>query len=616
MSNLLGNFERKTDKWQRTASTVLVKGVLSKAQSCLLGLAPSILGAFLGISLLTGTLVPQVAFAQTPTTADIQEAQRQAEIRQRLEQERFLRDQEEARRRADRVDGIDTKSLQPKIVVPDIGAPCRDISAITLNGSPNLSAAVRKRIEADFTGRCLNVGDIERILAEITRAYIDRGYITTRAYLPPQDLSKGHLEILVIEGVVEKILIKDGDAKSISIGNVFPGVEGDLLDLRDLEQGIDQINRLASNNAKLDIQPGEKPGGSVVVVHNQPRSRFHFNLAVDNQGSKSSGAIQTGLTATADSLLGFNEMVSVTHRESTPGDPDRKHSKSDNLSISLPFGYTSLSLGISRSEYATPISLASGLESVASGSSKTDNVRLDRVMYRDQSTRASLSTTLTTKKSENFLGGLFLSVSSRNLTILDLDANIRTAFAGGVLTLDIGYAKGLDAMGALHDPDSLPDRAPHAQFGKVKYGFNYAIPFKLLGKDISFSSQLTGQKARDVLYGSEQIAIGGLYSVRGFVRNTLAGDDGYFLRNELSVRQPLVIGNETISSRIYAGYDTGEVKNRAADIPQGRLAGMVVGISINLRGATLDLFNTRPLTLPSNMTKEPSQTWFRASISF
>lgn len=572
------------------------------------------MGAFVGVCLLMGALVPQVAFAQTP--ADILEAQRQAEILQRLEQERLLRDQEEARRRADRVDGIDTKSLQPQIVVPDIGAPCREISAITINGAPNLPAAVRKRIEVDFTGRCLNVGDIERILAEITRAYIDRGYIATRAYLPPQDLNKGHLEILVIEGVVEKILIRDGDAKSVSIGNVFPGVEGDLLNLRDLEQGIDQINRLASNNAKLDIQPGEKPGGSVVVVHNQPRSRFHFNLSVDNQGSESTGDVQTGLTVTADNLLGFNEMVSVTHRESTPGDPDRKHSRSDNLNISLPFGYTSLFLGISRSEYANPILLSSGLELIATGNSKTDNVRLDRVMYRDQSTRASLSTTLTTKKSENFLNGQFLGVSSRNLTILDLDGNLNTGFAGGVLTLDFGYARGLDAMGALSDPAGLPDWVPRAQFGKFKAGFHYARPFRLFGKDLSFTSQLSAQKAEDTLYGSEQISIGSLYSVRGFVRNTLSGDDGYYWRNEVSVRQPLVIGSETISTRIYAGYDTGEVRSRTAGIPEGRLAGMVIGLSANWRGATWDFFNTRPLTLPDTMIKESSQTWFRVAYSF
>jgi len=567
----------------------------------------------LAILLFAAVLTPRVAVAQTP--ADIEAARSQAEIIQRLEQERLLREQEEARRRAERVEGVDTKSLEPQIVVPDIGAPCRDIRTIVINGAPNLRKQVRERIIGEFAGRCLNVGDIERILAEITRDYIDRGYITTRAYLPPQDLSKGQLEILVIEGVVERIMIRDGDAHSVSVGNVFPGVEGDLLNLRDLEQGIDQINRLASNDAKLDIQPGEKPGGSLVVVHNQPRSRFHLNAAVDNQGSEATGDVQTGVVATADHLLGFNEMISISHRESTPGEQGRKHSRSNNLSVSIPFGYTSVFLGASYSKYASPVIVPSGLELVSSGTSKTQNVRLDHVVYRDQSTRALLAATLTAKESDNFLDGLFLGVSSRRLTILDLDGNLNMGVAGGVLSLDFGYARGLDALGALEDSDGLPDYVPRAQFGKFKGGFNYSRPFRLLDKAFSLTSQLSAQKAQDTLYGSEQFLIGSVYTVRGFVNNTLSGDDGYYWRNEIAVRQPLTVGSETLSTRIYVGYDIGEVWSRVDGNPEGRLAGRVVGLSLNWRGATVDLFNTQPLTLPDTMIKEPSQTWFRVAYS-
>jgi hemolysin activation/secretion protein len=568
----------------------------------------------LSLCLLAGMCLPNAASAQTP--ADIAAAQRQAEIIQRQEQERQRFEQEEARRRAERVDGMDTRALQPKIEVPAIGAPCREIYSITINGASKLPAAVRRRITDEFSGRCLNVGDIERILAEITKDYIDRGFITTRAYLPPQDLSTGRLEILVIEGVVEKIIIDDGNARSISIGNVFPGVEQGILDLRELEQGIDQINRLASNNAQLDIQPGEKPGTSTVVIHNKPQSPFHFNLSTDNQGSESTGRNQTGATVGADNLLGFNEFFSITHRESTPGDPGSKYSASDNSSFSVPFGYWTLSLGNSRSRYVSTIAVPSGLELVSSGNSTTNNMRLDRTVYRDQSIRALLAATITAKQTKNYLGDQFLAVSSRDLTVLDVDGNLSVGFMGGALSLDLGYAQGLDAMGALRDPANLPDWAPRAQFSKYKAGFNYSLPFRLFDKDAAFTSQLTGQRANHTLYGSEQISIGGIYSVRGFVRNTLTGDHGYYWRNELSMRQPLVIAGENISTRIYIGYDTGEVRNRAAGVPEGRLSGMAVGISANLRGLSWDFFNTRPLTLPGTMNKEFSQTWFRLACSF
>ncbi|MDX2463829.1 MAG: ShlB/FhaC/HecB family hemolysin secretion/activation protein [Porticoccus sp.] len=573
----------------------------------------SFIVTILWLCLFVGFFQPVVSFAATP--ADINAAEQQAEIIQRQEQERIEREREEARRRSERVDGMDTKALVPKIEVPDIGATCRDIKKITITSAPNLSDAIRKQILSEFTGRCLNVGDIERILAVITKDYIDRGYITTRAYLPPQDLTKGHLEILVIEGVLNKIKIEDGDAESISIRNVFPGLEGNPLNLRDLEQGIDQINRLASNSARLDIQPGEKEGTSDVVVHNQPQSPYHYSISVDNQASESTGKTQTGLTASADNPLGYNDMFSITHRQSTPRDKKRKDSISDNLNFSIPFGYNTLHASASHSKYYSPLTVPSGLELVSSGNSKTYNMRFDRVMYRDQSSRGSLSATLTSKESKNYLAGEFLAVSSRKLTVLDIDGKFNTGLAGGVLTLDLGYARGLKILGGLEDISGLPGSAPRAQFSKYKLGLNYARPFQVLSKTVSFTSQFTGQKANDTLFGSEQISIGGIYSVRGFVKNTRAGDNGYYWRNELSVRQPLALYNQTISTRYYIGYDIGKVSSRVSNSQEGSLTGMVVGLSGNWRGVACDVFYTKPLTLPSSMDKESNQTWFRVTYS-
>jgi len=563
--------------------------------------------------LLFSTFLPHAASAQT--AADIRAAERQAEIIQRQEQDRIQRDREEARRQSDSVNGMDTRSLLPKTEVPRINAPCLEIRTITIRDAPHLPGRLRKRITDEFAGRCLTTGDIESILTEITKYYIDQGFIAVRAYLPAQDLSKGVLEILVVEGKVDKISIEDGDGGSISVGNVFPGVVGAVLNLRDLEQGIEQINRLASNNARLDIRPGEKPGESTVVVRNQPASRFHLYASVDNQGQESTGKTQTGITGSADNLLGFDDFLSITHRESTPGDRSRKYSGSDSFNFNIPFGYTTLSLGSSRSEYASTILLPSGLNLVSKGNTNSSNLRLDRVVYRTQATRALLAATLTTKSSRNYLDDQYLSVSSRKLTVLDMDGNFNTRFAGGVLSLDLGYAQGLESMGAMKDLENLPDSAPHAQFSKLKYGFNYSLPFSFFHRDLSFTSQLSGQKSNDVLYASEQIQIGGLYTVRGFVNNVLTGDDGYYWRNEISVRQPVSIGNETVSSRIYVGYDNGKVRNIAPNIPQGRLSGAAVGISLNWRGASFDLFNAWPLTAPDSMHKESSQTWFRVAYA-
>jgi hemolysin activation/secretion protein len=554
-----------------------------------------------------------LTFAQTPT--DIEAAKRQAETLQRLEQERLRQDIERTLPPERLPQGIDTRGLVPRPDASAVGQGCHVIREIVITGAPRLSESVQVDLRSRFVGRCLGVVEIEEILGEVTKAYILKGYVAARAYLPAQNLSSGRLEIMVVEGTVSSIRIEDGGKGSISKGNAFPGVEGRVLNLRDLEQGIDQINRLASNNAVLDIQPGVKPGESVIIIRNEPSFPLHFSISYDNQGEPSTGRHQTGLTLSADNPLGFNDFFSVTHREATPGDEQRKYSGSDSFLYSIPFGYSTVTLGKSRSRYVSTVLLPSLLELKSSGNSTISFAKFDRVMYRDQSSRLTLGATLTTKASKNYLADELLQVSSRDLTLLDLDASLATRLGSGAFQADVGVTQGLDAFGALKDFGGLPASAPRAQFRKYRLGLNYSQSFQVSGRDAMFASQLASQRSEDVLYGSEQILIGSLYSVRGFVRNTLSGDHGYYWRNELSLRFPIAITDTPVAGRAFVAYDQGEVSNRATGAVSGKLAGCAAGFSFAWSGANWEWFVARPLSGPSGMNLESTQVWFRVSFS-
>ncbi len=561
--------------------------------------------SLLCLSLGLGHAVPALA----QTAADRSEAARQADILQRQSQERVQHDIESAIPQRPS-SGFDTSNLVPKVDASAAGHKCHDISHITISGAPNLSFGARQDIINQYTGHCLGVAEIEQILAAITKDYISRGYVTTRAYLPQQDLSSGTLEILVLEGVVGKINLEDGGHDSIALGGVFPSA-GDLLNLRDLEQGIDQVNKLSSNNAQLDIRPGAKPGTSDVVIRNTPGNPLHASVSADNQGSESTGKNQLGVTVSSDRLLGWNELMLFTHREAVPNDWDRKYSESNSFAFVAPIGYSTLSISTSRSRYVSTLVAPSGLDLQFKGSSSADSYRLDRLMYRDQSTRFSLSGAVTMKDSKSYLADEYLGVSSRSLSVLDLGSNVSTGFLGGALSLDFGISRGLRIGGALNDPDNLPELAPRAQFRKYTLGINYVRPFHVGHTDYAFSSQFSGQRADDTLYGSEQMLIGGIYSVRGFVNNTLSGDNGYYLRNELSARPVLALGGQTLPVRIYAGLDVGKVTNRVPNVPSGRLVGMAVGFSTTWKGVSVDVFNARPISMPDFFEREGSQTWIR-----
>ncbi|KAB7624168.1 ShlB/FhaC/HecB family hemolysin secretion/activation protein [Alkalilimnicola sp. S0819] len=553
------------------------------------------------------------AAAQTPSQADLDAAAREAEAAQR-----DLRIRQQEQRRQDLQSAqppTRLKAPEPEPVTPREG-PCRDIASLQVEGVTLLEAPTVAQITARYAGRCLGVTEIEKLLSEFTLAYIEQGYVGARVYLPQQDLSTGVLRVQVIEGRVQGLQVEDGEQGSISLGNVAPGMVGEPLNLRDLEQTLDQINRLASNNASFDIRPGEAPGDSVVVLNNAPSRAWRVLASYDNHGSESTGRKQAGLTVMVDNPLGFNDFISLTHRRAAPYESGETASHSTSLSYVLPYGYSTYNLSLSHSEYASTFLAPSGVPLHSHGNSGAVTLGSDRVVYRDGRNLLRLRAGLTVKESKNYLEDILLEVSSRRLSILDLDADFSRPVAGGLFSLQLGFSHGLSSFSPLKDAENLPDWAPRAQFSKFRYGFAYTRPFSLGGQNFSWSSSLVGQKSDDVLYGSEQISIGGIYSVRGFTANSLSGDDGFYLRNELSHTRPYAIPNGPAGYlRPYLALDTGQVRNRVDGVPEGSLTGAAVGLGIGLGPVTLDVFHARPVSHPGYMERESGETWFRLSAT-
>lgn len=562
----------------------------------------------LSFLLLIKAIFPAPAAAQTPAA----EAARQGDVLQRQNEERIRRDIEDALPR--RPPLAEPSFPAPVVDASAAGPVCHQISDIVINGAPHLGPALRADIGAQHAGRCLGVADIEEILAAITRDYIARGYITTRAYLPSQDLSRGRLEILVVEGVIGKIELEDGGRDSIRPGLVFPG-QGSLFNLRDLEQGIEQVNRLSSNNARLDIQPGDAPGASRVVIHNEPAFPLHAFVGADDHGSESTGRNQLSFGLSADRLLGLNELMIYAHRRSVPYDDARKASSSDSFTVILPLGYSTFSVSASQSHYTTSFVAPSGTPLHFQGDNDSVNLKLSRVVYRGPAGRATLGAGLVRKSTRNYLEGERLDVSSRSLAMFDLEAGYSTHLAGGALTVGLNYERGLSAFGALRDSGGLPGDAPRAQFGKLLYQLGYFYPFRVAGMDAEVSTHLAGQRAQDSLFGSEQVLIGGIYSVRGFAATSLSGDHGWYSRNEIAVRPALSLAGQALPLRLYFGADVGAVSNRVTDLPGGRLAGLAVGVSGGWNKLSFDIFHARPVSRPDSLPREGGQTWLRMTVS-
>ncbi len=203
-------------------------------------------------------------------------------------QERLLQEQQKRLEELQQLPGKGVEAAPPS---PVEEGRCFEIRRIDLEGAEHLNAEVRQQLLEPYADRCLGVAQLNELLKVITDYYLDRGFVTSRAYLPQQDLSDGQLDVIVVEGKLEGL-----DSSSIAsereLAMAFPGETGQLLNLRELEQLVDQLNRLPSRPAQLELLPGEQVGGSRVALNGERSKPWRVSATRDNDGDRSTGEQQ------------------------------------------------------------------------------------------------------------------------------------------------------------------------------------------------------------------------------------------------------------------------------------------------------------------------------------
>ena len=172
----------------------------------------------------------------------------------------------------------------------------------------------------------------------------------------------------------------------------FPGLEGEVLNLRDLEQGVDQMNRLPSNKAKTELVPGDEPGTSNVVVVNEPGPRARWSFGQSNGGVASTGVVQGTSTFEMDNMLQLNDYWSITASSVLGNQLNRRNSRSISTFFSIPYGYWTWTTSADLSSYKVNIPGAGiAADSELTGNSLNFGFGLSRVMHRDQDSKSLLS---------------------------------------------------------------------------------------------------------------------------------------------------------------------------------------------------------------------------------
>lgn len=604
----------------------------------------------------------------------------QQRIEQRLERERQNEiNQQEIReiekiRKTRKLDEEEKESVDKKAIDDK---HCILIKQINLEGNTVYSTKkLRKRFLDKHVGQCLSKAIINKIKTDIENFYIGKGYTLARVYFDFADLNKNILNIKIYEGIVDEIKIKvfklentekpqkqkqnflkkslksiKNFRKKTEILTAFPFRRNKPYNLRDFEQGIDQMNRLASNNVVLDTRPDEdgKDGYADVIVKNKPTKRTSLNLSYDNSGSDSTGKHKKKASISQDNLLALNDNIYINYTKDNEGHSNDKYSKSFYSNISIPVGYWTTKASYSVSEYLTTVE-GSNTNFKSSGKTTTQTYGVDRVMYRSQRFKNSLGFDLDVKEINSYIEDVKSETGSRRLTIGNLYSNNTLYTKAGTFFLKPSYVKGLDIFNAKSDDrhtENMDRNTPRAQYEIFKlYGYwntNFNIPKTKV--PLNYTLSFNGQKSQDALFGSEQFSIGGQYSVRGFDESSISGDNGYNIRNDLKINtfyllpkiitnsKTMLFGSEkglSISnalSRTYLTvfYDYGYTRNHTVlngYEDEGYMSG--VGTALNYNGKYLDwsltyakgLHSPQYLRTRDNISEDRESIYFNVGVEF
>lgn len=483
---------------------------------------------------------------------------------------------------------------------------CQHISHIDIAHSSLISLSRQKVLTAPWVNRCLTLPDINALVRNITQDYLSQGYITSRAWLPEQDISHGHLYISITEGRIESIT-RNGKS-SLAIKMAFPNMVGQVLNLRDLEQGLEQLNRLPSQPLTIDIQPGTQPGFSQIeLVLSNKKSPLSLNVSVDNSGQKSTGETQLTTSLTIDNPLGLADRWGFSASRDSEFHHDRR-SRSLSGSVSLPYGYSLLSYLYNWSDFYQWVPF-NGTQYPYAGHTQSHVLDVAHTLYRDGQQKLALETSLTHRRIENRLADERLSVSSPTLSSLSASLNYSRTAAGGYLTFNPTYSRGIKALGSVDDDAHYPDM-PRSEFRKYALSASYFYP---LTPSLYFLTSAYGQTTPDNLYASERLSVGGQYSVRGFKEHYLTGNRGAYWRNELNWQWTTLpwVGDVAIT----AAMDYGWVQPQKRLVDGGTVLGSALGLSIDERVWRQSISVGKPLKYPNTLNSDSWVAYWQASIT-
>jgi len=456
---------------------------------------------------------------------------------------------------------------------------CIRLLEVDIDGGGLVPPAAGRELAAPFIGECIDAAVTGDLLAALSDYLIAAGYITSRPYLVEQDISDGQLEIRILAGRIEAIVDADSGEPDRRIAAAFL-FSGEILNLRELETGLEALQRVASVDASIDIRPGKNAGGSIVAIERRESEALRIEIGANAQTDLDN---QLSFLLNLDNLLDINDILQFRMNDGALREILQSN-RSRELSYSFGLGALQFEARHGEIDYRQRLQGISG-SFVSRGESSIDILGYRQTLARGQSSRLTLAASLKVEDTENFLENVRVEVSSYRTSQLRLGIRYDWYRPWGQWVNEVTYHRGLDAFGARDDDffDNIgsDDGLGRLQFDKLELVSQWR--YYLAAPKWYVDSRLHLQYSEDILFAADKLTLGSPLTVRGYA-SALSGSNGGYLHSDLT-REFRSGGGATgargasKSLALSLGFAYGEVK---CELDNPDVCGIIYGTAIGL----------------------------------
>ena len=459
-----------------------------------------------------------------------------------------------------------------------------------------------ERIARPYKDKELSLSDINKLIHAMNQSLMARGFSTSRIVVPEQNLSSGELRLVLQIGSIGTVRFAEGSS-SLYWKNLFPFHEGDILNVRDIEQGIEQAKRLPSQDISVQLLPSDQPQRTDVVLTVKRGKNVYGTISVDDSGLEDTGKLQWYTSIGIDQPFHKNDMLRIGMNLDGAHDGYEKGTRGHNISYTYPYGRHTFSFSYQRSKYHQTVE-SIPYNFISAGDSNISMLSWDYVLHRSAAMKTSMDIRLRKRNSHSFLNDVELPIQAMHQTSMEVGYAERLYIDRDTLYFRLAHRFGLGWLGAQKEK-------PYADAPKTLYRMwlldvDFVHPFEFSHRPATFTTSFHGQYTMDDmrLYGVDMISMGNRYTVRSFDGEvTLMGTNGWYLRNEFSTRFPKQ------KAELYLGLDVGAVYGYGTEVYNGHvIAGTVLGLRGAMDMLSYDVFAAKPIQKPEGF-RTPDVTY-------